>query len=72
MKNVLEITPTSKETGLKEFAARGYLLLDATYTPVNRSNRKKRTAIILRDFPLLVEDLRKHGGPEVGIVLVKE
>jgi hypothetical protein len=71
MKDVLEIAPNSKDEGLREFAARGYLVIDATYTPVNRLDDKEADAIIDRDFPLLVEDLLKHAGPETAIVLVK-
>jgi hypothetical protein len=43
----------------------------ATYTPVNNLDNKEADAIIDRDYPLLVEDLRKHAGPETAIVLVK-
>jgi hypothetical protein len=71
MRDVLEIKPISKEEGLKEFAARGYLLIDATYKPVNRRQDKARDAIILRDFPLLLAELREYASPETGIVLVK-
>lgn len=65
---VLEIAPYYKEEGLKQFAARGYLLIDA---PVNNLEDEEADAIIARDFPELVEDLRKHKGFEAGIVLVK-
>ena len=71
MKDVLEITPNTKEEGLREFAALGYLVIDATYTPVNNLDDEEADAIIDRDFPLLVEDLRKHAGVETAIVLVK-
>jgi hypothetical protein len=71
MKDVLEIEPTSKEEGLKEFAARGFLLIDATNTPVNRTKGKARDDVILGDFELLVTDLRQHAGPDTSIVLVK-
>jgi hypothetical protein len=32
MKDVLEIKPRTKDEGLREFAARGFLLIDATYS----------------------------------------
>ena len=59
MKDVLELSPQTKHEGLTEFETRGYLLLDATYTPVNipgnKSARKKAAAAqITKDFPLLV------------------
>jgi hypothetical protein len=71
MRDVLKITPTSKEMGLKEFAARGLFLVDATYTPVNHLSEQQRGATILRDFPLLEEALHQYAGPQTGIVLVK-
>jgi hypothetical protein len=71
MKAVLEIAPASKEEGLQEFASRGFFLIDATYTPVNHCKGKERNAIILQDFPLLVEALREYAPRETGIVLVK-
>jgi len=73
MKDVLEIKPKTKEEGLREFASRGFLLIDATYKPVNHPHLShgERNALILEDFPLLVEELRKHAEPETGVVLVK-
>ena len=70
-KDVLEITPKSKDEGLKEFAARGYFLIDATYTPINRMSETDKEATILHDLPMLVEALHEYAGPETGIVLVK-
>lgn len=71
MKDVLGITPSSKEEGLKEFAARGHFLIDATYTPVNRCTDKEKAEIIARDSPALVEDLRNYAKPDTRIILVK-
>ena len=71
MKDVLGIEPGSKEEGLKEFAARGYLLVDATYTPVNRTKGKARDTIILGALPTLVEELKKYAAVETRLVLVK-
>jgi hypothetical protein len=64
-KDVLEIKPSTKGEGLREFATRGFLLLDATYTPVNHPHlsTRERDQLVLADFPLLVEELRKCGGP---------
>jgi hypothetical protein len=42
MKDVLEIKPTTKDEGLREFATRGFLLLDTTYTPVNHPHLSPR------------------------------
>jgi hypothetical protein len=75
MKDVLELSPKTKDAGLTQFAARNYLLLDATYTPVNisgkQSARKKAAAAqITKDFSLLVAELRKHTHPDTQLVLV--
>jgi hypothetical protein len=56
MKDVLAIKPRTKEEGLGEFAARGFLLVDATYTPVNHEHLslQERNKRILDDLPVLV------------------
>ena len=60
MHDVLGISPASKEEGLSEFAKAGYLLVDATYVPVNKSfSPKERDAKILEDYPLLLKDLNE-------------
>ena len=73
MKDVLEIDPRTKDEGLREFASRGYLLIDATYKPVNHAHlsNKERNALILADLPTLVEDLRKHADPGTRLILAK-
>jgi hypothetical protein len=71
MKDVLEIQPKSKHEGLTEFAAHGYLLIDATYTPVNGLSSDARDAVIEKDFPLLVEELHRYADSETKLVLVK-
>jgi hypothetical protein len=73
MKDILGIAPATKSEGLAEFASRGYLLVDATYAPVNHDHlsRRERNKLIVADFPLLLEDLRKHTGADTGIILVK-
>jgi hypothetical protein len=40
MKDVLELSPKTKHEGLIGFTAHDYLLLDATYTPVNIPGNK--------------------------------
>jgi hypothetical protein len=58
MMRQLRFQPTTKVEGLREFQRRGWLLMDATYEPVNGShNKKQRDAVILRDYPLLRADL---------------
>ena len=73
MKDVLEIKPKTKEEGLSEFAFRGFLLIDATYKPVNHPHlsQKERNEVILKDSPLLLEELQKFADPETKVVFVK-
>lgn len=71
MKDVLELDPKTKKEGLGEFAARGFLLIDATYVPVNQLDGRARDMAILDAFPLLVEELGKYAEPETRLVLVK-
>ena len=75
MRDVMELSPKTKDHGLMEFTARDYLLLDATYTPVNipgnKSARNKASAKqITKDFPLLLGELRKHTYPDTQLVFV--
>jgi hypothetical protein len=53
----LGISPGTKEEGLREFQRRGWVLVDATYEPVNKSKRRDET--ILRDYPHLRDDLSR-------------
>jgi hypothetical protein len=73
MKDVLEIKPAFKDAGLREFARRGCLLVDATYTPVNHDeiSLRERNQRILRDLPVLVNELREYVGGTTRVVLVK-
>jgi hypothetical protein len=73
MIDVLGIKPVTKDEGLTAFADRGYLLVDATYSPVNyrHLSPQERDALILKDLPLLEADLREHGRLDTRLVLVK-
>ena len=72
MMKLLNVTPKNKRDGLKLFQKAGYLLVDATYQPVNELKGKKRNDVILRDFSNLVEDLEKvSAGKQIPIILVK-
>jgi hypothetical protein len=73
MKDVIGKIPNSKDEGLCEFAHRGFLLIDATYTPVNHDHLtlRERNKRILDDLPLLIGELREYVGPKTGVVLVK-
>jgi hypothetical protein len=67
-------SPDSKEDGLRALQKRGWILVDATYEPVNTpgTSKRERDAIIQRDYPLLKVDLRSflsdHSTP---IILLK-
>ena len=64
--------PTSKKSGLLEFQKRGWVLVDATYEPVNVDG-KDRDRVIARDYHLLRDDLAALlPDRSVPIVLVKE
>jgi hypothetical protein len=52
----LGVSPTRKDDGLREFQRQGWVLVDATYEPVN-VGEKNRNAVIVRDYPLLRDDL---------------
>jgi len=73
MTDVLGIQPTTKHEGLTAFASAGYLLVAATYSPVNHPHLSQREsdALILQDLPRLEADLRQHAQADTGIVLVK-
>jgi hypothetical protein len=53
----LRVTPLTKEGGLREFQRRGWVLVDATYEPVNKAHHSSRGRVIERDYPLLRDDL---------------
>ncbi len=54
----LRLSPTSKEEGLREFQRNGWVLVDATYEPVNElTPASRRDRVIDRDYALLRDDL---------------
>jgi hypothetical protein len=46
----LRYIPTTKESGLREFQRKGWLLVDATYEPVNGLSNVARDNVIERDY----------------------
>lgn len=68
----INCSPASKEDGLRAFQQRGWVLVDATYAPVNRLSDRARDAVIVRSYPLLRGDLTAlspdHSAP---VVLLK-
>jgi hypothetical protein len=53
----LRLSPPTKEDGLREFQRSGWVLVDATYEPVNKLTDSGKIKVIERDYPLLHADL---------------
>jgi len=68
----LDLVAPSKESGLRAFQRRGWVLVDATYEPVNVDG-KNRDHVIIRDYHLLHDDLAAMLADRMTpIALVKE
>jgi hypothetical protein len=48
-----------KAGGLRKLQQWGWLLIDATYEPINQMSDSQRLRVIERDFDLLGDDLKK-------------
>jgi hypothetical protein len=55
----LGIQPKTKFEGLREFQKRGWVLVDATYEPVNARDKPGRDLVIVRDYQELCGDLKR-------------
>jgi hypothetical protein len=66
----LRLSPSTKGEGLREFQRTGWVLVDATYQPVDALKGIKRDAVIIRDFPQLRDDLASFGR-SIPLVLLK-
>jgi hypothetical protein len=53
----LQFSAVTKTVGLREFQQRGWILVDATYEPVNRFSAARRNRVICRDYKSLHDDL---------------
>jgi hypothetical protein len=72
MMRQLGLSPTTKKEGLLKFQQCGWVLVDATYEPVNGFTRSNRDRSIDRDYPLLRDDLaRLTPGRLAPLVLIK-
>src|SRR6266404_508771 len=68
----IDVKPASKELGLRSFQDKGWLLVDATYEPVNGYSDKKKDSTIARDYPQLRDDLKSlNPDQSAAIVLIK-
>jgi hypothetical protein len=69
----LNFPPTRKRDGLAEFQQRGWVLVDATYEPVDKPNKNaNRNKVIERDYEQLRADLRSLiSDKPVPLILIK-
>jgi hypothetical protein len=51
------VKSVSKQLGLRRLQETGWLLVDATYEPVNDYSDAKKKLVIVRDYPQLRDDL---------------
>jgi hypothetical protein len=59
----------TKADGLRRFQEKGWLLVDATYEPVNELPDRQKADVIKRDYASLRHDLEGLGGPH--LILIK-
>jgi hypothetical protein len=70
----LGIQPKTKFEGLRKFQSRGWVLVDATYEPVNERDNPGRDLVIARDFQELRGDLKRllaRRWSEIPLILIK-
>ncbi len=74
MMKIIDESPKDKNEGLILLRDKGFLLVDATYTPVNKIKKESvKNKIILDDFENLISDLRQIMGVKViPLILVKK
>jgi hypothetical protein len=69
----LRLSPTTKEDGLRDFQRSGWVLVDATYEPVDKLNDSRRDRVIDRDYALLRDDLAAlMPDRSIPLILIKE
>src|SRR6266571_752873 len=69
----LRLSPLTKEDGLREFQRSGWVLVDATYEPVNKLAASGRDRAIDRDYPLLRDDLASlMSDRSISLVVIKK
>jgi len=68
----LSYKPKDKNDGLTYFQKRGFILVDATYHPVNHLRGKTRDTAIMGDSQLLIDDLNElFGTDDIPLLLIK-
>ena len=68
----LGLSVSGKEQGLMELQRLGWILLDATYEPVNKLGEAAREQVMARDYGLLLDDLATVADKTTPIVLIKK
>lgn len=72
MMKQLNFSASSKEAGLRAFQREGWILVDATYKPVNMFAGPARAKVIDSNYPLLRKDLRELTGKlSIPLLLLK-
>jgi hypothetical protein len=72
MMRQLAFRPVTKDEGLRELQQRGWVLVDATYEPVDVLSASHRDEVIGRDYRLLCDDLAAlMADRSVPVVLIK-
>ncbi len=72
MMKAINCDARDKETGLQSFKKKGFIIVDATYVPVNNLNGKPRDEKILQNYQNLVEDLKNLlSGNNIPLIFVK-
>jgi hypothetical protein len=71
----LGLSPITKEAGLREMKERGWVLVDATYQPVDKLTKDAshdRDRVIARDYLLLLHDLASlMPNRSIPLILIK-
>jgi hypothetical protein len=68
----LGLSPNTKAAGLREFQQRGWVLVDATYQPIDKLKSASRDGVIIRDYPLLRDDLAQlNPDRSAPLILIK-
>lgn len=55
---------------MRALQGKGWILVDATYQPVNALSPSERDAIIRRDYPTLREDIKQLSGDQTTPLLL--
>ena len=72
MMKFIKATPSNKQDGLRAFKDQGFIVVDASYSPVNDFKGRARDEAILREYDSLLRDLGVlNPNKDVPLILVK-